>query len=109
MLSIGLLFIFFGFYLHRANSSKVNIKEEIIYNNNIEKLGKVNTVLSLCAFLIAVLSLTKLNGIAVGIVYFTLIAMAVGSLIVMLAPLNLVKFSRLIFFNLSLIALEYFI
>jgi len=109
MLSLGLLFTFFGVYLHRASSAKVNIKEELIYSDKLQKLGKFIPVLSLCSFLIAILSLIQFNGIATGIIIFTLIAMSLGSLIILLAPLNLIKFKQLIVLNLSLIALEYFI
>lgn len=109
MLSLGLLFTFFGFYLHRARSSKVDIKKEIIYTDKLQKFGKGLSILSLVSFLLAAITLTQENGLASGLIYFTLIAMAVGSLIIMLAPLNLIKFSQILAFNLSLIALEYFV
>lgn len=109
MQTLAYMAIGLGFYLHWYRSSKTNRSENAFLTSFVEERAKSIPYISIALLLIALISLVFQKGIAAGSLDFLLVLMALGSLIILLAPLRLSSPVFLLILLTGLLGLEFII
>ncbi|MDY0779981.1 hypothetical protein [Tenacibaculum sp. IB213877] len=107
MISTAIILNILGFYLFYNTSKKVEIQSFLGFENLAYKFKTVTKIVALFLFIFSLLLMTTVFGIASGILFFCIVLMTFGSIIILMAPLKLITYSNFSIIIITLFFIEY--
>ncbi|ULC59006.1 hypothetical protein MBM09_13955 [Flaviramulus sp. BrNp1-15] len=107
MISIALLILFLSFYIFYNTSKKVKIQSVFGVENWFQKHIKPSKFIALILLVLALILFINHFGIGVGTLLYFIALMTIGSLVILLYPLNLINYKSLILLIIFMFSFEF--
>ncbi|KJD32097.1 hypothetical protein PK35_11710 [Tamlana nanhaiensis] len=106
MITIALFLNFLAFYVLYNTTKRVVITPHLGFEKHIQQNIKSSKIIGLMLLLIALVFNVISFGLGVGTLFFFIVLMTFGSLVILLAPLKLINTKTLVLFFIATLILE---